>query len=209
MKKKGILIVFCTILVSVMSILVTTAYLTDTKTSDNTYQIGKVSIKLDESNVNELGELIDNSRVKENNYHLMPGYTYIKDPTITVLNNSLDSYIRILVTVNKINNLKEIYGDNFSLNDICNDLSSKWTYYGETLEDDKVIYEYRYNDIVNALNGNVKLEPLFKSFTIDESVTVEELETIKDLEIKIVGHAIQESGFNGADDAWLNFDGNL
>lgn len=39
-------------------------------------------------------------RVKENQYKLMPGMTYTKDPTVTVKAGSAESYVRLKVTFN-------------------------------------------------------------------------------------------------------------
>ena len=45
------------------------------------------------------------ARVTENEYKLLPGHTYVKDPTVTVLKPSVASYVRMKVT---FNNAKEI-----------------------------------------------------------------------------------------------------
>ena len=96
MKKKTIFIMLFTIFILLFSIGVTVAYLTDEEKTTNVYTIGKVSIALDETDVDELGVPIkDANRVYENQYHLMPGYTYVKDPTITVNAGSNDSHVRI------------------------------------------------------------------------------------------------------------------
>ena len=88
------------------SVLGTMAYLTSTAKVENTFTIGKVEIKLDEAKVNANGIPEEGAaRVTANSYKLMPGRTYTKDPTVTVLNGSEDSYVRMKVT---FNNAKEI-----------------------------------------------------------------------------------------------------
>lgn len=206
--KKGLLFcLFVGLIVCVSSVLTTMAYLTDTDEITNAYTIGNVDIILDEANVSELGILLDNTRVKENTYHLMPGYTYIKDPVVTVLNGSDDSYVRILVTVNNIDGLKDIYGMDFTLENIYDNWGQNWVYSGSDSSVENVItYEYRYNKIVNGLDGSIKLEPLFKEFSVPGDTTISQLENIQTLDIKVVAHAIQANGFANADVAWNAFD---
>ena len=100
-KSKALLLTLCAVLLIAASVLGTMAYLTSTDTVTNTFTIGKVEITLDETDVtNPTGP-----RVKANSYKLMPGTTYTKDPTVTVLKGSEDSYVRMKVT---FNNAKEI-----------------------------------------------------------------------------------------------------
>ena len=205
MKKKVLLILFCMVFVSIFSTVMTTAYLTDTATSEGVYTFGDVKIKLDESNVDELGRVIDDKRVLENKYHLMPGYTYKKDPVITVMKNSTDTYIRILITVSDTDKLKKIYGDNFTIENIYSGWGENWSYYGKETLENTTVYEYRYNLVVSAKDKNVKLEPLFNEFIIPGDATIEDLKEIEDLEISIVGQAIQTQGFDNVDMAWESF----
>lgn len=102
MKKtsKALLLTLCAVLLVAASVMGTMAYLTDTDKVENTFTVGKVAIKLDEAQVNEAGEVVGADRVKENSYHLLPGHTYTKDPTVTVLQGSEESYVRLKVTFN-------------------------------------------------------------------------------------------------------------
>ena len=78
------------------------AYLTDSKDVKNTFTVGNVSIDLDEAKVNTDGTVVTGAdRVKTNSYKLLPGHTYTKDPTVTVLAPSVESYVRMKVTFNK------------------------------------------------------------------------------------------------------------
>lgn len=47
---------------------------------------------------NQDGTLAD--RVTQNAYKLLPGHEYVKDPTVTVLTPSVESYVRMKVTFN-------------------------------------------------------------------------------------------------------------
>ena len=68
----------------------------------NTFTVGKVEIKLDEAKVTADGIPVEGAaRVTANSYKLMPGTTYTKDPTVTVLKaGSEESYVRMKVTFN-------------------------------------------------------------------------------------------------------------
>lgn len=105
-KTKALLMSLCAVLLVAASVLGTMAYLTDSKEVNNTFTVGNVSIKLDEAKVDENGtQVVDKdgnpvARVTENEYKLLPGHTYVKDPTVTVLKPSVESYVRMKVTFN-------------------------------------------------------------------------------------------------------------
>ena len=103
---KALLTLACALLLVVASVMGTLAYLTDTDSVNNTFTVGKVDIKLDEAKVNDNGKPInkdgtvvntdklqDAERVNGNSYHLIPGHSYTKDPTIHVKANSEACYL--------------------------------------------------------------------------------------------------------------------
>ena len=102
MKKtsKALLLTLCAVLLVAASVMGTMAYLTSTDEVVNTFTVGKVAIKLDEAKVDAAGAPVGNERVKANAYKLLPGHTYTKDPTVTVLKDSSDAYVRLKVTFN-------------------------------------------------------------------------------------------------------------
>ena len=105
-KSKALLLTLCAVLLIAASVLGTMAYLTSSAEVKNTFTVGKVEIKLDEAKVTADGIPVEGAdRVTANSYKLMPGTTYTKDPTVTVLKGSEDSYVRMKVT---FNNAKEI-----------------------------------------------------------------------------------------------------
>lgn len=105
-KTKALLMSLCAVLLVAASVLGTMAYLTSNDKVKNTFTVGNVSIKLDEAKVTTDGKVVEGAdRVKANEYKLLPGHTYVKDPTVTVLKPSVDSYVRMKVT---FNNAKEI-----------------------------------------------------------------------------------------------------
>lgn len=101
-KSKALLLTLCAVLLIAASVLGTMAYLTSSAEVKNTFTVGKVEIKLDEAKVNADGIPEEGAdRVTANSYKLMPSRTYTKDPTVTVLNGSEASYVRMKVTFNK------------------------------------------------------------------------------------------------------------
>lgn len=77
----------------------TLAYLTSTDSVTNTFTIGNVNITMDEASVNPDGTLVStaDNRTDNNDYHLMPGHTYIKDPTVKVTAGSEDCYLFVKI----------------------------------------------------------------------------------------------------------------
>lgn len=100
-RSKALLLTLCAVLLVAASVLGTMAYLTSTDEVNNTFTVGKVKINLDEAKVGLDGTPVEPAaRVKNNEYKLMPGHTYTKDPTVTVEKGSESSYVRMKVTFN-------------------------------------------------------------------------------------------------------------
>ena len=100
-RSKALLLTLCAVLLVAASVLGTMAYLTSTDSVENTFTVGSVAITLDEAKVDENGTPVANAdRVKSNEYKLLPGHTYTKDPTVTVEKGSESAYVRMKVTFN-------------------------------------------------------------------------------------------------------------
>ncbi|PWL75952.1 MAG: hypothetical protein DBY22_03060 [Clostridiales bacterium] len=100
-KSKALLLTLCAVLLVAASVMGTMAYLTSTDKVENTFTVGNVTITLDEAKVNTDGTpAAPAERVKANEYKLLPGHTYTKDPTVTVIKGSESSYVRMKVTFN-------------------------------------------------------------------------------------------------------------
>lgn len=234
-KSKALLLTLCAVLLVAASVLGTMAYLTSTDTVTNTFTVGKVEIKLDETDVtNPTGP-----RVTANSYKLMPGTTYTKDPTVTVLNGSEASYVRMKVT---FNNAKEIIalctdpefaGDGptgvenafplIRMVKFVETNAAKWDgiipdnmvdtedmladakYFAYDKTADTLTYIFYYRETVGAPDGDVKLPVLFDSITVPEWVTGEQLKALNDFRITVVAEAIQAGSFDNAADAWSHF----
>lgn len=213
---KTVAIAFCAVAFVTMSILGVVAYLQDSATVKNTFTVGKVDVRLEESVVDEegipVGDLNQDGKQDRtetgNTYHLIPGKSYTKDPTMTIEKGSEEAYVRLLVTVNCYEELKVIFGSAFSLEELVEGLDGQvWSFAGVTVDSsaDTATYEYRYYETVSAKEAELSLQPLFTKLTIPGTVTGEELATIANLEMDIEGHAIQRTGFKNAEKAWESF----
>lgn len=208
MKKttKAIALFSSAVLLVTGSVLGTLAYLTDTETAVNTFTVGKVEIKVDETNIDDPGA----DRVKENEYKIVPGEQYTKDPTMTVLKGSEEAYVRMILKVTNADEFETLAGKDI-LSYLGGMDATKWILEGEAVEDtanDTVTYEYRYFETVSAGTADVELDPLFTTLTIPETFEGgTALETFAEtFKIEVTGHAIQAAGFDSEDAAWTAFD---
>lgn len=97
-KSKAILMALCAVLLVAASVMGTLAYLTSTDTVTNTFTVGKVEITLDEAKVSTDGTPVQGAaRVDANEYHLLPGHTYTKDPIVHVAAGSSDCFLFVKV----------------------------------------------------------------------------------------------------------------
>ncbi|MBQ8743201.1 MAG: hypothetical protein IJZ03_07505 [Clostridia bacterium] len=208
-RSKPLVLALCAILLAVGAILGTVAYLQDTASVVNTFTVGNVHLKLDEAVVDEKGEPTGGRTETGNAYHLLPGETYTKDPTVTVLKGSDESYVRMMLTLNCAGELDAIFAPNGAvLTEIFKGYdATKWEYVDVTRGNDNTItYEFRYFKTVKPeQNDDLVLEALFDTVTVPDTITGEQLATIADLKITVEAHAIQATGFASADDAWTAF----
>lgn len=121
MKKKILALVLCVALAAVAIVGGTLAYFTDTDDQTNTFTMGNVGIYLRESKVKRgedgqpVVETKDNGENRETGkdqtYHVFPGQSYTKDPTITVKSDSEDCWLVATVTISNRNDLYALYKD--------------------------------------------------------------------------------------------------
>ncbi|MGN0809373.1 MAG: SipW-dependent-type signal peptide-containing protein [Christensenellales bacterium] len=217
MKKKLLIMSVAMVLVCAFAVGMTIAYLTSTDEVVNTFTVGNVQIKLDEADVDEYGEQLYDSetgspapRVSENVYKLIPGHTYTKDPTVTVLSGSEESFIKMTVTFSNSDKLDAIFAPTGAdLTSIFNGYdNTTWIYKGNT-EDTTAhtrTYEFWYKTTVDAREGAVKLKPLFTSIVVPDFITGDQLAELQTMTITVNAYAIQADGFGGnAEAAWEAF----
>lgn len=214
MKKKLLIMSVAMVLVCAFAVGMTIAYLTSTDRVVNTFTVGNVQIELDEADVDEYGRVPQGSpapRVKANSYKLIPGHTYTKDPTVTVLSGSEESYIKMTVTVTKSDVLDDIFASNGAqLTEIFTGFGSNWEYKSNTedTENKTRTYEFWYKTTVDAREDAVKLEPLFTSIVVPDFITGDQLAELQTMTITVNAYAIQADGFANAEAAWTAFAAN-
>lgn len=211
-KSKALLLTLCAVLLVAASVMGTMAYLTSTDKVENTFTVGNVTITLDEAKVNTDGTpAAPAERVKANEYKLLPGHTYTKDPMVTVLNGSEASYIKMTVTFSKASALDAIFAPTgANLISIFNGYdSANWIYKDNTKDAnaDTRTYEFWYKETVGAPTADVALDALFDSITVPGTITNEQLATIEGMTITVNAYAIQADGFANADAAWAAYAG--
>ena len=180
--KKALLLALCAVLLVVSTVFATLAYLTSTtEVVKNTFTAGNVTITLDEAKVDEYGkEVAGAARVTENEYKLIPGHTYTKDPTIHVDANSEDCWV-FAKLVNGLGTNATITID-----------KDKWAQVATTADGGVV---YAYNTKMTAGDSVA----LFNEFTFAQNANPE---NYKDVSITIIGYAVQADGFGTAAEAW-------
>ena len=206
-KVKALLMACCAVLLVFASVIGTLAYLTATDSVQNTFTVGKVDIKLHETKVNADGTVEKDQITEKGNegIRIVPAKEITKDPTVTVLAQSEDCYIRVLATVSftGTTQAKDKQADVTAM--FTGIANTGWTYVGVTETDGSLTYEYRYNTKVAYNNDDQELDPAFKSITMPSNWTPADLEGIKGMNIDIVAHAIQSEGFADANEAWDAF----
>lgn len=208
--KKAMLMTLCAIILVVATVFGTMAYLTSTDEVTNTFTVGKVAIKLDEAKANTDGSLVAGAaRVKANSYKLLPGHTYNKDPMVTLLAGSEESYVKMTVTFSKANELDAIFAPTGAdLTSIFNNYdAANWIAKGNTKDAtaNTRTYEFWYKEAVGAPTADVALDALFDSITVPGTITKEQLATIEGMTITVNAYAIQADGFDDAAAAWAEF----
>lgn len=182
--KKKLMTVLALVLVIAMSVAGTYAYLTSRDTVTNTFTVGKVAITLDEAKVNDAGSPVDGAgRVAGNEYKLMPGHNYTKDPVVHFQADSEASYLFVKVD----NGIAAIEADTNTIE--AQILANKWV----KLEvDGTVVPGVYYKQVAANTTDNAVDYPVFGEFTIKTDAVTTGYETAK---VVVTAYAIQLDGF--------------
>jgi len=189
--KNALLLALCAVLLVGATIAGTVAYLTSTTTEvKNTFTAGNVTITLDEAKVTEYGvEVAGAARVIQNEYKLIPGHTYTKDPVVHIKGGSEACYLFVKVT-NELagaeGNKKihdQILANGWVVVDEANGIYGK-----ETALDARNVPAEQYMDVA-----------VFGQLTIADNAVVSDY-TGKTVTVKAC--AIQADGFTSMNDAW-------
>ena len=215
LRNRTLVMIICILVLLNCSMFSTLAWMTDTSEVVNTFTVGKVEIDLNETDVDEDGD------TKKNEYKLIPGSELEKDPALTVIKGSEESYIRMIVNVYNASAVKAVLANERhgldSFVDMLGGLDKeKWVLEGitEDKSENMLSYEFRYNTTVSGfdaegkeLTEDVTLTPLFTKLLVPGTLTMDELNALENGGFKIVveGHAIQQMGFENDDEAWAAF----
>ena len=216
-RSKALLLTMCAVVLVIGSVFGTIAYLTDADSVTNTFSVGSVSLKLDEAKVDEMGKPDGTNRWqptetdKEQEYHLLPGHTYTKDPTVTVDTDSEESYVRMMVNITYKAEADAVFAK-YGVDNWLNIDAENWIVNGapETTKDKNNgtisrIYEFRYKTTVTKSESETKLPALFTTLTVPGEVTNDEIAYLAGMNITVEAHAIQAAGFADVDAAWNAF----
>ena len=215
-KHKALLLSVCALVLVAASVFGTLAYLTDSEAVTNTFTVGRVGLTLDEAKVDRMGNPEGTTRWQPTEddlaqeYHLLPGHTYTKDPTVTVDAGSEASYVRMIVTVTFENELTEDLLENDLDGIFLGYDAEKWIRHNKTVSGNTITYEYRYCDVVDGFDDNgtpapCKLDALFTEIKVPGEYTNEQIAVLDGMTIDVQAHAIQAAGFANADAAWTAF----
>ena len=189
MKKtaKVLITVLCAVLLCVGSVFGTLAYLADSAKVENTFTIGAIDIDLWESKVNKDGTVVEGADpVKANEYLLMPGKTYTKDPWIEVANGSQESFLFVKV----VNNLPDVISTDA--------IEAQMTAHGWTKVTGQTdVYYYRSTVVGNA-SGDELTVPVFESITISADAEADDLTSADGKTIVVTAYAIQADSIKTA-----------
>jgi len=112
--RTALILVVCAAALVTGSVLTTMALLTSSSGVSNVFTVGDVKITMYESKVNSSGQALDANgglssetglepvKVDTNSYHLVPGETYTKDPTIYINSTELDNMYLFVKSTNMI-----------------------------------------------------------------------------------------------------------
>lgn len=216
-KKRFVAILLCVTLVALAAIGATFAYLTDSKTVKNTFTVGDVKIKLDETNVNAP----EGDRVTSNTYNVYPGAVVTKDPIVHNTGKN-GAYVRAVVTIEDGMNWLGLYnenvwtapqeaafnaminntlGDGWELVDIAYDMS------GPNHPTSDFVATLKYTKVLEAGKDTTAM---FSQIAFPTKLTGNDVTTRIDQNgefgINVVAQAIQADGFDTWDAAFAAYD---
>lgn len=195
--KKQIIAAAAAAMICVGAIGGTFAYLTSqTETVKNTFTVGNnVAFAedggLDEAKVDELGEVETGApRVTANQYKLLPGHEYTKDPTVHIKAGSEPCYVFVHVE----NGISDIEDEE---NTIAEQIAANWT---EVTG--KPGYYYWKKGIVTPGTDNTDLA-VFSKFNVKDDADYETLKKVAEegKTIQITACLVQADGFADANAA--------
>ena len=187
-RTKALLLVMSALLLIVSTVFATMAYLTSTTEKiTNTFTVGNVAITLDEADLVDEYGVADNSvpRVISNEYKLIPGHTYDKDPTIHVKSGSEACYLFVKV-VDQLDDIQD------TATVVAQMTANGWTPVSGAEN------VWAYNNIVDARTSAQDVT-VFTYFKVKGTANVADY---AGKTITVQAYAVQADGFANAIAAW-------
>lgn len=212
-KKRFVAILLCVTLVALAAIGATFAYLTDSKTVNNTFTMGNVKITLDETDIKNP----NGARVTSNEYNVYPGAVVTKDPIVHNTGKNT-AYIRATVNVSNWMNLCAAYYPDFketfpndgykaALNLLVGELGEGWSVVGVEAGDTFTIGQFDAKFILKyegALAAGENTTAMFRTVTIPAGIDNANTDSFSG--VTVVAQAIQADGFDTWEAAFDAFD---
>ena len=235
-KKKALAAIVAVALICCVAIGATLAYLQDTtNVAKNTSTLGKVDIFLDEAVVDKDGKATDERTYTGNTdtfnddfgYLAIPGKPVDKDPTVHVVADSEDCYVRMKVTLDNAANFIKVYKDHNTgaSNDVVAAIAALkdcfkgydenvWKVANAKLNDnDTVTVTFNYvgskatDGVIAKSAAQTDLEPIITAVMLPTFVTNSDVALFPNgFSVEVIAEAIQATGFDDADAAWTAFD---
>ncbi len=184
----------------------TLAYLTSTsEVVTNTFTVGNVKILLDEDDVDNSSSETENYRDTANQYKLIPGDTYAKDPAVWVKEGSEDSWYFVAVK-NEIS-AATITAETDGHKTIETQMEDNgWVELKTASADSYKVYYYNGTLPEAAAHPNANVTDKYSKLPVFEEVTLiadmdEETLGVNDT-IKLMAYAIQKNNLATAEAAW-------
>ena len=230
MKKKlltALVLTLCAVALVAGSVMTTIALLTSSSGVSNVFTVGDVKISMYESKVNSAGKPIDANgelievshgepvKVDTNSYHLIPGESYTKDPTIYINSGEMDD---MYLFVKSTNMIRSAEAGNYSDRDADTPLSMReqmiahgWVEFVRSGDGVEIVWVYGTRDengviTPTAVNKGTKQKrhgveaDVAGEFRLCDNFTVyhnAQVSLYGAASVTFTGFAIQKNGFTG------------
>lgn len=216
--KKLLVLALCMALVASISVVATLAYFTDNDSVTNTFTVGKVEIMMYETDTDTDTNSEDNKTIdgvqrdQANEYHLLPGQTYDKDPIVYVEEDSDDCFVYVKVE-NGLYDIQKaavvlVPGAEGQTVEQELTVEEQLAAYGWTALKDVANVYYR----EHAKSDDQAKYNVFTKFAIaddahnkapeENEIDLKYLADYEEAEIKVTAYAIQKAGFDDEKIAW-------
>lgn len=152
--------------------------------------------------------VVEPDKDTENDYNLVPGAEYLKDPTVTVKADSEECYVRFRVA---FEGAPDGAAPEALFQALVKDLNEDSWQYVKTNDDGELEFWYvedgEFVTVEPSKSYDLELPALFETVGVPGEVTSEELQEIAGMQMIVESDAIQAASFDNSEEAWEAFDG--